>query len=272
RVFFLYLFVCVAGTIMIAYAFQYLVFTPYVDTGNPVLQGVRSISGGSSAVITKAHNNKFVKVVMNPGGKGIIATYNNSVEGRGGIVFDSGGERFMEGSANKYDNRRYMENIAAWLEENNVSEGGRNILIYNTAGSLEADKDPFSRSAFEGLEKKDGFKIKLTDRKETPQISRSLLEQYSQLWIIFGEAGPACCFSDAELKTITGFSQDGKGLLIAAGKHHEGTDLTAVNRLSSGFGVTFSGPVENAEELRVSTSFYFFNRMSELLERFYKQF
>jgi hypothetical protein len=99
-----------------------------------------------------------------------------------------------------------------------------------------------------------------------------LLEQYSQLWIIFGETGPACCFSDAELKTITGFSQDGKGLLIAAGKHHEGTeDLTAVNRLSSGFGVTFSGSVKNAEELRVSTSFYFFSRASEILERFYKK-
>ncbi len=273
RVFFLYLFVCVAGTIMIAYTFQYLVFTPHVDTGNPVLRGVRSISGGSSAVITKAQNGKHVRIAMDPEGKGIIATYNNSVEGHGGVVFDSGGDRFMEGSADKHDNRRYLENIAAWLEENNVSGSRRNILIYNTAGGLEADRDPFSRSSFESLEKKEGFNIKLTDRKEIPQISKSLLEQYSQLWIIFGETGSACCFSDAELITITGFSQDGKGLLIVAGKYHEGTeDLTAVNRLSSRFGVVFSGSVKNAGEIRVSKSFNFFNRMSEVLERFYKQF
>ncbi len=271
RVFFLYIFVCIVGTILIAYSFQHLVFTKYVDTGNPVLRVVRSISGGGSAVITKATHDKHVRIVMDPGGKGIIATYNNSVEGQGGVVFDSGGERFMEGSANKYDNRRYIRNVAAWLEEYNVSGSTRNILIYNMAGGSGTDRDAFSRSAYESIETKDGFKIKLTDRKETPQISRSLLEQYSQLWIIFGESGPACYFSDAELETITGFSQYGKGLLIAAGRHQDGAkDFPAANRLSSRFGVTFSGSVENAEEIRVSTSFYFFSRMSEILERYYR--
>jgi hypothetical protein len=127
RVFFLYMFVCLAGTIMIAYSFQYFLLNPYVDTGNPVLRGVRSISGGNSAVIMKAHNDKHVRIVMDPGGKGIIATYNNSVDGHGGIVFDSGGDRFMEGLADKHDNRKYLENIAAWLEENNVSGSRRNI-------------------------------------------------------------------------------------------------------------------------------------------------
>ncbi|MBI4826982.1 MAG: permease [Nitrospirae bacterium] len=271
RVFFLYLFVCVAGTIMISYAFQYFVFTPYVDAGNPVLRGVSSISGGSSAVITKMQNGKHVSIVMDPGGKGIIAAFNNSAEGYGGVVFDSGGERFMEGSADKYDNRRYIENIAAWLEDNNVSGNTRNILIYNTASGSGTDKNAFSRSVVEGLEKKDGFEIKLTDREETPQITRASLEEYSQLWIIFGEADPACCFSGAELNTITGFSQDGKGLLIVDGKHHEGTEGPAVNRLASIFGVAFSGSVENTEEIRVAKSFYFFNSMSEILERFYKR-
>ncbi|MBI5739246.1 MAG: permease [Nitrospirae bacterium] len=258
RVFFLYMIICIVGTIVIAWSFQNLVFAPYTDTGNPVLRGVRSVSGGSSAIITKAHDDRHVKIVMDPGGKGTIATYDNSVEGHGGIVFDSGPGRFL---ADKYDNRRYIRNIAARLEENSGPEGMMDILIYNTAGNSGA----FSQGALDGLEKEDGFKVKVTDRKETPVLSRELLAQYSQLWILFGEGGAGGLFSDVELETISGFSHNGKGLLIAAGRQR-----TGANSLSSRFGVTFSGSVEHADELPVSAAFYFFNRTSEILENYYR--
>jgi len=266
RVFFLYMLVCIAGTIMIAYGFQHFVFTPYVDTGNPVLKGVRSVSGGPSAVITKAHNDRHVRIVMDPGGKGMIATYTNSVDGQGGVVFDSGSERFLGRSADRYDNIRYMRNVAAWLEEYNVSESTKRILIYDT-GSGQG----FSHRNAESLENSGSFKVKLTDRKVNPEITQALLEQYSQLWVMFAESGPDNSLSDSELDTITRFSDEGKSILIVSGTHRDGiNDLTAANSLASRFGVRFEGHVKNSDEIQVSSSFHALSGISEGLERFYR--
>jgi hypothetical protein len=46
--------------------------------------------------------------------------------------------------------------------------------------------------------------------------------------------------------------------------------MTSANRVSSRFGVTFSGTVENGEELTVSTLSNFFNRVSGILEKMYR--
>ncbi|RJQ45877.1 MAG: permease [Nitrospiraceae bacterium] len=261
KVFYLYMVVCIVGTIMLAYAFQHFVFTPYVDMGNPVLRGVSSVSGGDSAFITKAHNDRHVRIVMDPGGKGIIATYTNAVEGQGGVVFDAGAGRFVNGTADKYDNSRYIRNVAEWLEENNVSDSRKNILIYDFGSG-------FSQGVVERLENKDGFTVKLTDRTETPEVTQKLLEVYSQLWVL----GPESSFSDPELETISRFSDDGKSILIVAGQDREGTnDLSAANRLASRFGVTFGGMVHNSDELQVSASLHVFSRVSDVLEEFFRK-
>jgi uncharacterized membrane protein YraQ (UPF0718 family) len=268
RVFFLYMFVCIVGTIIIAYAFQFLVFVPYVDTGNPLLKNVRSISGGSSSIINK--QNKDVRIVMDPGGKNIIATYNNDLERQGGIVFDSGFERFLNGSADKYDNRQYINNIATWLEENNNSSLKRSILIYDTFYKSGLDKNTFSKNVLVLLKKK-GFKVIITNRHETPEVSERLLGGYSQFWIFFEESDSGRYFSDAELETISRFTGDGKSMLIVSGKPRDGTtDLSAANQLSSRYGVIFSGFVENKEELSATTASYFLNRMSGTLGRILK--
>lgn len=267
RVFFLYMFVCIVGTIIIAYAFQLLVFVPNVDTGNPLLKGVRSISGGSSSIINK--QNKHVRIIMDPGGKSIIATYNN-MQGQGGIVFDSGIERFLDVSAGRYDNEKYIKNIAEWLEESNSSTDARNILIYDTFNKSGTDKDIFNKNALKVLEK-NGFKVRITDRLETPEISGGLLGKYGQLWIVFRGSGTEHCFSDTELETISGFTGDGKSMLIVAGRHQDGPqELSAENRLSSMYGVTFSGFVENREELPASTASYFFNRTAGVIGKILK--
>lgn len=271
RVFFLYMFICIAGTIMLAFGFQHFVFTPNVDMGNPVLQGVRSISGGDSAIITKAHNNRYVKIVMDPGGKGIIATYTNPVEGQGGIVFDSGAVKFLNSSADKYDNNRYIRNVAAWLEENNVSESRKNILVYNASSGQGPDGNVFSQSTRESLVTNDGYTVKVTDRNENPEVTESLLEGYSQVWVLFGGPGTENGFSDSELETITKFSDDGKSMLIAAGKHQDGmNDMTSANSLASRYGVTFDGIVKNAESLQVSGPFHVFSGAADILERFFR--
>ena len=268
RVFFLYLFVCLAGTILISYAFQFFVFVPYADMGNPLLKNVAAISGGSSAAITK--RDEHVRIVMDPGGKSIIATCTNDVEGQGGIVFDGGFPRFLSGSADKYDNLKYIGNVAQWLEQSNTSPAKKSILIYDTLHASGPAKEAFSRSAVALLEKK-GFTVRITDRKETPAISEGLLGEYGQLWMFFGGSAPGKYLSDAELETISQFSGDGKGMLIVAGKRGSGPDdLSAANQLSSRYGVLFSGSVENGEEIPTAAASYFFNRASVVLGKVLK--
>ena len=41
---------------------------------------------------------------MDPGNKSMIATYRNDLEGQGAVVFDAGFGRFLNDSADKYDN------------------------------------------------------------------------------------------------------------------------------------------------------------------------
>jgi len=267
RVFFLYMFVCIAGTLIISYAFQFLVFVPNVDVGNPLLRGVRSISGGSSAVIDK--QDQHVRIVMDPEGKGMIATYDNNLEGQGGIVFDTGFERFLNGSAERYDNLKYISNIAGWLEENSTSPVKNSILIYDTSARPGLSKETFSRNALAVLEGK-GFRVRITDRRETPEVSELSLGQYSQLWVLSGESGQGRNFSGAELEAISRFNGDGRSMLIVAGKRDGANDLSAANQVSAGYGVRFSGFVEHAEELPATTAPYFLNGASGFLGKILK--
>ncbi len=263
RVFFLYLFICIVGTILIAYTFQFFVFVPYVDTGNPLLRGVKSLSGGSSSVIEKQDGK--VWIVMDPDGKSIIATYTNDLEGQGGIVFDSGIERFLNSSADRYDNRKYIQNIAAWLKDNNQSAAKESILVYDAFAQSGPVKDPFSRDAVHDLSQK-GFRVRVTDRWETPALSDSVLKEYGQLWILSGASGPRQHFSDAERESIARFTASGGSMLIVAGTHGEKfPDMNAANELSSRYGVRFSGSVRNRDELPATTMSYFLQHASLIL-------
>ncbi len=263
RVFFLYMFICLTGTILLSYSFQYLVFAPNVDMDNPLLRDVTSISGGSSAILTKADKN--VQIVMDPGGHAMIATYENDLDGKGGIVFDAGMERFLPVSVDRYDNQKYIQNVAEWLEEHNSSLAERNILIYN-AGVRQADDGKRLKFSVPG------FQLEVRTRQDTPELTGQLLENYSQLWIFAGNSGADCCLTDAELEVLSGFAADGRSMLIAAGSRHAEApeDVTTVNHISSRFGVTFSGHVENGEELQVSTVSYFFSRISQVLDGIYR--
>ncbi len=152
RLFFLYLAICLVGTIGLAYAFQYLVFVPNVDTDNPLLRGVTSIAGGKSSAIIKSDRN--VRVVMNPGGKNMIAVYTNEVDGSGPVVFDAGRGRVAGQAAERFDNSRYVRNIAGFLEENSSSVERKSILVYDMAGGQEGDR--FSEALIQALEQHDG--------------------------------------------------------------------------------------------------------------------
>ncbi|RNC64657.1 MAG: permease [Desulfuromonadales bacterium] len=262
RVFFLYMSVCLAGTLLIAYTFQFLFFVPGVDLGNPLLKGVGTLSGGNSRIIRKHDPN--VRMVIDPAGKGIVATYANDVDGRGGVVFDATPGRFSGAMADRYDNRQYIVNIAQWLEQNSSSPAGKSILVYALGGGSGGASAPLGEKMLAELGTQ-GFTVRTVDRKEVPLITDRLLADYGQVWLFFGSPG-GNGLSDAELKVLAGYNDNGRATLIVPANPQRGEDGDPeANRLSSRYGVSFSGSVESADELHVSTTSGLLGRTSVLL-------
>ena len=264
RVFFLYLFVCLTGTLLIAYGFRAALFVPGVDTGNELLRGVQSLSGGVSAVIRKQSGN--VRIVMDPARQNAIATSTNDLEGQGGVVFDGGRERFLERSAGLYDNSAYVGNIARWLEDNGSSAEGRQILIY----TLHDELPYLGRGVLDRLAR-EGYSVGVLTRRTAPQLSEPMLDRAGQLWVFCGGAGPESRLTAAELERVSRFVAGGKGLLVVAGQSPGGTDdLSGANGLATRFGVEFAGVADQGRELPVSVASNLFNRSAELLGRLLK--
>ena len=255
KVFFLYMAVCIVGTITISYAFQYFVFVPYVDTDNPLLRGVKTVSGGPSAVLTRTDDK--VRMVMDPGGKGMIAVRYDYIDGQGNMVFDSGPDRFLASA--DYSNAKYIGNVAKWLGQGGNATG--NILVYDASDGQGSGEGAFARYAT--LLAAEGFHLKLTDREQTPRITGKLLENYSQLWIFSGGLPRGGRLTSGELSSISGFVGQGGGVLVVP---EDAAGLPAANAISSPFGVRFSGAVQHKPELTVSASFYFLAKMAGLFK------
>jgi hypothetical protein len=256
------MFVCLSGTLLIAYTFQLLIFVPGVDLGNPLMKGVSSISGGSSTIIRKSGSN--TRMVMDPAGKGIIATYTNDVDGQGAIVFDASPARFSSASGSGNDNLKYTLNIAGWLEQNVNSQPQKRILIYSLA-----DTPPLKHNALAELAK-EGFAVTVSSRKETPRITENLLAGCSQLWLFFGDNIPAG-LSEDEIKLVANINNKSKGMLVVASTASTGTTVEqSANSLTSRYGVRFGGIVENSREMGVSVASSLLGRTSELLGAFLK--
>jgi uncharacterized membrane protein YraQ (UPF0718 family) len=272
RIFVLYMFICLAGTIALAYSFQYMIFTPYVDTGNALLKGVGSISGGKVATINKDPAAEHVKIVLDPQRKRLVATYYNADARYGGVVFDAGGAKFMEDGAGKFDNEKYIRNVAAWIEDQSFSFTNRNILVYIQSNDPGKPHNSFSQKVLDSLREKDDFSVSVTNRKDTPEISEDLLLQYSQVWIFSGmDKSADTLLSDNELEIITQYNQSGSGLLIGVGQQGDSAEgLDDINRLAKEFGLTFSGSVENSDELQVSKFVGIFSVVPEILGKYYK--
>lgn len=253
KVFVLYLTICIVGTLTITYSIQALFFVPGIDTGNALLKGVGKLSGGASSIIRKQGDS--VRIVMDPAGKPLVATYNNLLGKEGGVVFEAGASRFAAENIKSADNIRYIENIAEWLEQNSGTTAKGSILAYNMSAGENGlyDKSLFSRPS---LQEKN---IKFTSNRETPHLSSRLLENRSQAWLFFG---PGKALSESELKALFAFCDNGGSLLIVSG---EGSDLNALNRLSSRFGVSFYGSTVNGSEIPVAVASPLFYRAAEII-------
>lgn len=257
RVFVLYMFICLAGTVLVTYSIQALFFVPGIDTGNALLKGINSLSGGNSAIIKKSGEN--VRIVMDPGGKPLAATYTTLLGDEGGIVFDAGLARFTSGRDVDDDDSRYINNIADWLEQNSSREAKGSILLYDLSGELKRTLAP----SLQGSRLID-LDFTYTNRTENPAISAKLLEKQSQLWLI---AGKGNALTEAEQQAILAFSRSGGSLLLVAGAS---TDTAAINSLSSHFGVTFYGSSDAGDKIPVAVASPMFYRAAELIGKLLK--
>jgi uncharacterized protein len=268
RVFFLYMFVCLSGTILIAYASQAFIFVPGIDLGNPLLKGVASLSGGESGVLSKVGPN--VRMVMDPGGKGIIATCTDDIDGLGGIVIDASAARFNGSVKAHSDDPRYVTNIAAWLDQNSSTPAQKKILLYDldpvkggVAGSPLADAQATALAA-------KGYTIKGAARSDMPSITPAILSGYGEVWLFFGR-GRGKGLTDGEMKALAEYNAGGGAMLIVAPDAAAGVkEVQEANLLTSRFGVDISGEVENGEVLHVSAADSLLSRWSVLLGRILK--
>jgi hypothetical protein len=268
RVFVLYMFVCIVGTILIASVFQWLIFIPGVDTGNQLFKSVASLAGGHSSVIKKEGNN--VRIALDPAGKNIIATYSNDLASHGGVVFDAGFNRFAAAGAGTEDDRRYVANVAAWLEQSSSSPVGKNVFIYTVTGGGNKDAIGLTEGITDVL-RKANYSVTFGDRTRTPQLTDKLLSNVGQLWLFFPESGSKEQLSANEMKLISRFNERGNGMLVAL--DNRGADPSvhaAVNLLSSPYGVQFFGSTDNEPRISVGILSQLFSSTSELLGRFLK--
>lgn len=264
RVFALYMFVCLAGTIIIAYGFQLTVFVPGVDTGNELLRGVSALTGGSSLSLTKSGSD--VRMVLDPGGTGLLASFVNGLDSRGGVLFDAGFGRFREQKTDQADDRRYILNLARWMAENSSAASNSEILLYDV--SAAAGKI-LSSSAIADLER-EGFRVRVMGGEGAPELNAAVLAPYGQLWLFPGSGKG---FSEEEQLAVLKFNGEGKSLLLVPGE--DGTDpisMSGVNRVSSTFGVLFSDKRELRGHINTRIAQRMLAGSSELLGRFLKLF
>jgi len=257
RVFVLYMIICLAGTLLITYSIQSLFFVPGIDTGNSLLKGINSLSGGDAAIIRKSDEN--VRIVMDPAERPLVATYSSILADSGGVVFDAGFARFRDGSNVADNNRRYRNNIADWLELNSNGEAKEKILFYDLSDDLGNSLAPALKES--RLGKRD---FSYVNRKTTPAISADLLARQSQVWLLFGKGS---VLNDAELKVILAFSQKGGSLLLISGNS---TDLAVANKVSTHYGVTFYGSTDTGDKIPVAVAAPMFYRAAELIGKLLK--
>ena len=91
------------------------------------------------------------------------------------------------------------------------------------------------------------------------------------IWIFSGmDKSATTLLSENELEIITQYTQSGRGLLIGVGQQGDSAEgLVDINKLAKVFGVTFSGSVENSDELQVSKFVNIFDNIGEIMGNYF---
>ena len=266
RVFALYMFVCLAGTILIATTFQLLVFVPGVDTGNQLFKNISTLAGGHSSVINKEGNN--VRIALDPAGKNVIATYSNDLASHGSIVFDAGFNRFTAAVAGIEDDRHYVANIASWLEKNS-SSSSKNVVIH-VVGVGDQHLITFTEGVAAILRQAE-YSVTVTNPVNSRKLTEKKLADAGQLWLFFPESSTQREFSDSDMKLVSDFNGRGNGMLVAVESRQVDSQANAAaNTLSSHYGVQFRGSAVNESRISVGMTSQLFLSASELLGKILK--
>lgn len=263
RVFALYMFVCLAGTVLIACAFQWLVFVPGVDTGNRLFKGVTSLAGGTSAILSK--EGRLVRIALDPAERSLVATYSNDLENHGGVVFDAGFGRLAAAAAGVGDDRRYVTNIAAWLEQAGSSSERGKVLVYLASGT---GSDRALAGSIAGVLRQSGHDAVPADRASLPSLTDAALAGVAQVWLLLPDPAEPGQLTDAELELITRFNRQGGGMLVAlAGGNGVPEADSPAGRLLARYGVSLNGTADNGERISLGGASRLFASASELLGR-----
>jgi uncharacterized membrane protein YraQ (UPF0718 family) len=267
RFFFLYMFVCLVGTILISLLFQQFIFVPGVDTGNQLFRGVSHLAGGRSASIVK--EGERVKIALDPQGKSIVATYSNDVDSHGGMVFDAGFARFARAASSIKDDSRYVANVADWLEQANLSQEKGKILLYLVAGTGTASNDMLKGVA--SVLRHAKFAVTVANRRDMPQMTERIIAEHGQIWLFVAGSDPSQHFSAQETDILTKAVKSGKSMMVALDPVNSATiDTTAANQIANHFGVRFSGFVDNGQEIPIAIGASFFASAAEMLGKVLK--
>ena len=253
KVFVLYMAICLVGTVLITFSLQSLFFVPGIDTGNPLFRGVSSLSGGNSAVISKKGDN--ARIAMDPEDKPVVATFNNILGKEGGAVFDAGGTRFKAENIAKFDNSRYIANIADWLEENSSTQAKGSVLALDLTPGTSGIDGKLLQQTVATTDKQ----LRFAKRAELPALAAGLLDKQSQLWLFIGKES---VLSQDELKTVADFSANGGSLLIVSA---EGAVSDILNNISSPFGIIFTGTSVQNPQIKVAVAASAFYKVAEII-------
>ena len=252
KVFVLYLSISIIGTLFFSYTLGNFLFVPHVNLQSPMLSNVSSLAGGKSAIISKS--NDLIQIAVAPDKKPIVAYSEAYIEGtEGGIVFDAGWSRFLNDSLKIEGNKEYIKNIALWLKETSNHAEGNRILVYNTYVDRGMNNQFFQEGLQSILSEEAKFEVDIFERSAVPFLTKQILEDYDQLWILSGQVDDVP-FSSDEIADVYAFHDSGKSLLIVAGPQ-DGTngDWTgAANQVAQKYGVRFNNVTILQDEVPIS--------------------
>ncbi len=118
-----------------------------------------------------------------------------------------------------------------------------NILIYTTwCWPWDGWPKEDWLSLGELLQEQD-FLVTITDRNETPTLTATLLNNYTELWIIDTAETQEGLFTPEEITAILAFHQQGYGMLLSAGEinPYGWGHANTVNQIATPLGVSFYG-------------------------------
>lgn len=267
RVFVLYLVVCLAGTLTVSFICSLLFFQPGVDLGNALFRSVSQLTGGLSAGIAK--KDQLTRIALESHNTPVIAMRVNDLEGEGGLILDGSFSRLMVGLPDT-DNRRYVENIAAWLSESSSTSRSSAATITLCLVQSSTGVTPPLAAELAAKLRDSGYSVRLMERRSAGGMTETALDGQRQLWLLFDANGAEQGFTPRELKVLSDFSSSGGGMLIAV--NGSGGASALANQVVGLYGLSFTPAITTTPVIRTARTGDLLAPLSGLIGKILKPF